>query len=93
MNLPINYDAAPWQVRKQAREEYVQLQQGKCCHCGQPLSGPPPAAVLSKRIDKKLFPPTMFLHPVHLHHDHDTGMTIGAVHSVCNAVLWQYHGK
>jgi hypothetical protein len=30
---------------------------------------------------------------VHLHHSHETGMTIGAVHARCNAVLWQYHGE
>ena len=34
-----------------------------------------------------------FKWPVHLHHCHDTGMTTGAVHCYCNAVLWQYPGK
>jgi hypothetical protein len=28
-----------------------------------------------------------------LHHCHQTGLTIGAVHAKCNAVLWQYHGE
>lgn len=32
-------------------------------------------------------------YPVHLHHDHKTGLTIGAVHAKCNAVLWQYYGE
>lgn len=44
-------------------------------------------------VNMKLFPPNFFKHPVHLHHDHQTGMTIGAVHNHCNAVLWQYYGE
>jgi hypothetical protein len=40
-----------------------------------------------------LFPKNFLKWPVHLHHSHDTGMTIGAVHSYCNAVLWQYHNE
>ena len=44
-------------------------------------------------ITNSLFPPNFFKWPVHLHHSHDTGMTIGAVHARCNAVLWQYHGE
>jgi hypothetical protein len=49
--------------------------------------------VMSKKINVDLFPPNFFKWPVHLHHDHRTGMTIGAVHCRCNAVLWQYHGE
>jgi len=30
---------------------------------------------------------------MHLHHNHETDMTEGAVHAYCNAVLWQYEGK
>ena len=32
-------------------------------------------------------------HPIHLHHDHDTDLTIGAVHAYCNAILWEYHNE
>lgn len=32
-------------------------------------------------------------YPVHLQHNHDTGMTEGAVHARCNAVMWQYLGR
>jgi len=44
-------------------------------------------------IKKSLFPRGFFGYPIHLHHSHDTGMTIGAVHAHCNAVLWQYEGE
>lgn len=93
MKLPINYEQAHWSTRKKARDEYVRLQGGKCCHCGELLSGKPNPDIMSKKINRKLFPPNFFKWPVHLHHNHDTGMTIGAVHNRCNAVLWQYHGE
>lgn len=93
MKLPINYDNSHWSVRQKARNEYIRLQEGICYHCGELLSGKPSADVLSKKINKKFFPPNMFKHPVHLHHCHNTGLTLGAVHSICNAVLWQYYGE
>lgn len=62
-------------------------------HCGTLLSRAADQIVLSKPIDVSLFPENFFRWPVHLHHSHKTGMTIGAVHAYCNAVLWQYHGE
>jgi hypothetical protein len=44
-------------------------------------------------VDLKLFPRGFLSNPVHLHHCHTTGLTIGAVHSRCNAILWQHHGQ
>jgi hypothetical protein len=40
-----------------------------------------------------LFPELFLKYPVHLHHSHVTGLTIGAVHAYCNAVLWVYHDE
>jgi len=90
MKLPIDYTAANPEVRKLARRVYASRQGGLCyfCHC--PLNGPPPSSVTEKSINKSLFPRGFFRHPVHLHHDHKTGVTIGATHAYCNAVLWQY---
>jgi hypothetical protein len=93
MKLPIDYTKAHWSFRKKAREAYVVNQGGKCFHCRNPLDGQPSEAILAKRINLCLFPENFFKFPIHLHHCHNTGMTIGAVHSNCNAVLWQYHGE
>lgn len=93
MKLPVNYNNIHWTERKKVREEYVRLQKGLCSHCGMPLSGKPLRDIRELPVDKGLFPPNFFKWPVHLHHNHDTGMTIGAVHARCNAVLWQYHGE
>ena len=93
MKLPINYETADWQTRRSAREQYVKDQDGHCMWCANPLSGKPPNSVKDKKINWKLFPPNFLKYPVHLQHDHGTGMTEGAVHAYCNAVLWQYHGR
>ena len=39
------------------------------------------------------FPQNFLQYPIHLQHNHDTGMTEGAVHNYCNAVMWQYEGR
>lgn len=93
MKLPIDYSSAHWTTRRAAREEYIRQQDGKCAHCGEPLSGAPALSVTEKPVCPKLFPKNFFTWPVHLHHCHETGLTIGAVHNYCNAVLWQYHGE
>lgn len=92
-DLPVDYNKLTPFQRKETRVAYMVLQGGVCCYCIQSLYGPPSESVLSKPVSAELFPPNFFKWPIHLHHDHETGMTIGAVHALCNAVLWQYHGE
>jgi ribosomal protein L34E len=91
--LPINYTKATPQERRAARLQYAKDQGGKCAHCGSDLEGPPVGRAAKDKINKALFPKSMFDWPVHLHHCHKTGMTIGAIHARCNAWLWQYRGE
>ena len=92
IKLPINYKETHHSVRKIVREKYIELQDGKCYYCHRDINVPITEKEMKNRpINKNLFPKNFFKWPVHLHHDHNTGMTIGAVHSYCNAVLWQYH--
>ncbi len=93
LTLPINYDSAGNIKRKKAREQYVKEQKGKCWYCSNQLDGDPTKPVMTSSINHSLFPKGFFNNPVHLHHNHKTGMTIGAVHARCNAYLWQYHGE
>ena len=93
MKLPVNYNDVSIYDRRRVRTAYINKQDGKCYHCKERLSRKPSEDILKKKINTKLFPDGFFNWPVHLHHDHNTGMTIGAVHSVCNAVIWQYHGE
>ncbi len=92
-DLPTDYTKLNPVERREVREQYVMEQEGKCYHCGGELSGPPAGAEAYRPVNTRLFPSGFFDHPIHLHHSHKSGMTIGAVHSVCNAILWQYHGE
>ena len=93
ITLPAVYADMEWWERRDVRNEYVRVQDGKCHHCGSSLDGEPPKHITGKKINWRLFPPNFTKYPVHLHHSHDSGLTIGAVHALCNAVLWQYHGE
>jgi hypothetical protein len=93
MNLPKDYTTLNGKQRRLVREEYVRQQDGKCWFCKQSLDGPPPRYVEVAYIRWELFPEGFLLHPVHLQHDHKTGMTEGAVHALCNAYLWEHHGR
>jgi len=93
MITPENYEHLTQPERAVLRGRYVEDQGGRCHHCGARLTEAAPKEISAKAIDWKRFPPNFLRHPVHLHHSHKTGMTIGAVHALCNAVLWQYHGE
>ena len=93
MILPKDYTKLNGKQRRLVREEYTNLQDGLCMYCGVDLGIAPPKGITDKPINWGLFPPNFLDHPIHLQHNHDTGMTEGAVHAYCNAVLWQYHGR
>lgn len=90
MKLPANYNELSQRGRREARLQYVEMQKGLCYHCGKPLDKEPKH---NHKINWSLFPPNFLGNPVHLHHNHETGETIGAVHAYCNALLWQYYGE
>lgn len=93
IQLPAKYNELTWVERRSAREQYIQEQDGLCMYCSESLEGEPPQRIQRKRITWRLFPPNFLRHPVHLQHDHKTGLTEGAIHARCNAVLWQYEGR
>lgn len=90
---PYVYDDLSPPDKKIVRELYIKEQKGLCWYCKGPLDKDPPQRIMKLRLDLSRFPPGMLRYPVHLHHDRWTGLTIGAVHARCNAVLWQYHGE
>lgn len=93
MKLPQKYKELVPAQRRLVREEYIRVQEGDCYFCKTPLNGDPADHVMIKKINWKLFPKGFLQNPVHLHHSHVTGLTIGAVHARCNAVLWQYYDE
>lgn len=92
---PVRYDDLTQSERRRVREKYVQHQQGRCAYCGRQLHDLPEMNVRHAKINWTLFPRGRgFLdYPVHLHHDRKTGLTIGAVHALCNAYMWQFLGE
>lgn len=94
--IPALYSRLGASRRAAVRDRYVEVQHGLCYHCLRPLDGQPASEVLAKKVNWNAFPGRQegFLrYPVHLHHDHRTDLTIGAVHAYCNAVLWQFYGE
>lgn len=90
---PLKYNELTPQEKRKVREEYIAFQKGLCYFCKQDLTGKSGEPAFSAKINKRLFPENFFKFPVHLHHDHNTGYTLGAVHNQCNAYLWQYLGE
>jgi hypothetical protein len=92
-NLPVNYTRLNWMERRGVREQYIKEQGHKCYYCGSSLKEAAPQDIVDMEIDWDLFPENFLKYPIHLQHNHDTGMTEGAVHSHCNAVMWQYEAR
>ena len=91
--LPVDYTMLHWTERREVRLQYIREQDNKCFYCNESLDSEPPEEIKNKYINWKLFPPNFLQYPVHLQHCHNTGMTEGAVHAYCNAVMWQYEDK
>lgn len=93
IKLPTDYTKLLWNEKRLVREQYIKLQNGKCYWCKCDLTEEPPLHILNKNINWNLFPSNFLKSPIHLQHCHKTGMTEGAVHAYCNAVMWQYENR
>ena len=91
--LPVDYNKLRHDKRKVVRLQYIKEQGGLCYYCGCDLNEEAPQHIRDEKINWSLFPPNFLQHPIHLQHNHNTGMTEGAVHNYCNAVMWQYEGR
>lgn len=93
ITLPTHYPSLSREEVAIVRARYAKAQNHLCYACDEPLTGPASELAREHRINWALFPVGFEDYPVHLHHDHHTGMTLGAVHALCNAVLWQFFGE
>ena len=91
--LPVDYDSLTKKERYEVRLQYIEQQNNKCLYCNSSLDEQPPKEIFDKEIDKRHFPKGFFNYPVHLQHNHSTGLTEGAVHAYCNAVMWEYEDR
>ncbi|TXH50325.1 MAG: hypothetical protein E6Q97_20650 [Desulfurellales bacterium] len=90
---PQRYSLLSPPQRRQLRGDYAAAQRGICLYCNVPLTTQPPRRIVDYPVDWSLFPAVFLNHPVHLQHCHKTDMTEGAVHAVCNAVMWVLEGR
>ncbi len=91
--LPVDYTQLHFSERRLVRQQYIKEQNNKCFYCKEDLDKEAPEKITSKPINWKLFPEGFMKYPIHLQHCHKTGMTEGAVHNYCNAVMWQYEHR
>ena len=91
--LPVDYTKLHYTERQKVRLQYIEEQKGLCYFCGCSLNEEAPQHIKEKNINWSLFPQNFLQYPIHLQHNHSTGMTEGAVHNYCNAVMWQYEGR
>lgn len=91
--LPIDYTKLSREQRREVRKQYILQQNGTCYYCSASLYKEPPEYITEKNINSNLFPPNFLKYPIHLQYCHKTGMTEGAVHAYCNAVMWEYEGR
>ncbi len=92
-DIPANYSQLSGHQKYHVRILYVQKQNRLCYYCGTSLYGSPAPKILKMKITPELYPKGFFDNKIHLHHDHQTDLTLGVVHAHCNAVLWEYHGE
>lgn len=105
LTLPMPYDELRrnWRKKRFVRDAYRAFQDDACCICGGLLApyGDAPKktrenleileAVIGKGEAINLSKLQRW--PTHLHHNHETGLTVGAAHGACNIWLWISEGK
>jgi len=94
IELPTNYDSLSPARKRIVREKYIQLQGGRCYFCKGRLSEKPAQEVTDAyKLTMSRFPEGFLRNPMHLHHCHKTGNTIGVTHAYCNGILFEHFGE
>jgi len=93
IKLPAVYDSLSRTARRVVRDQYISDQKGLCWYCKADIRQTSPHETKKTKVRWWRFPGEKkgFLRwPIHLHHDHNTGLTLGVVHAYCNAVSFDY---
>jgi len=96
IKLPVLYQGC--RNKALVREKYRRLQKNLCWFCHSSLDKGTPDSFrklypITGQELQDIFPPGFMDYPVHLHHDHSSGWTKGAVHNYCNAIMFVYFGS
>jgi hypothetical protein len=94
--FPQKYDDLNSEEKRKLREQYIEWFNGRCLYCEEMLEDEPHKFVRQSADDiewddlhggKEGF----LSNPVHLHHDHETGLTLAPLHALCNAHSWHFN--
>ena len=94
--FPQRYRDLNTNQRRKLRDEYVEHFRGRCLYCGLKLDGKP-SRIVRDSVDEIEWDDLpggkegFLSNPIHLHHDHGTGLTLGPVHALCNAHSWHFY--
>ena len=94
--FPQRYRDLNTNQRRKLLDEYVEHFRGRCLYCHLKLDGKPSRIVRDSadEIEWDNLPggkEGFLKNPVHLHHDHETGLTLAPIHALCNAHSWEFY--
>ena len=87
LELPTKYSSLSGERLSAVKEAYICLQRERCWLCGNNLWGLPKYIVENPKLMALCFNKLAEQMPYHLHHDHDTGLTLGVTHAECNIII------
>jgi len=86
LELPIKYSSLSGERLSAVKEAYTCLQRERCWLCGNNLWDLPKYIVENPKLMGLCGNQLAEHSPLHLHHDHDTGLTLGVTHAECNII-------
>jgi hypothetical protein len=84
LDLPTKYSSLSGERKSAVISAYICLQRERCWLCGDSLYELPTFIVENPKLMALSYNELAEEHPHHLHHDHDTGLTLGVTHAECN---------
>lgn len=84
LELPTKYSSLTGERKSAVKEAYICLQRDRCWLCGDDLYDPPKFLVENPNYMPLCGNQLAEHSPLHLHHDHKTGLTLGVTHAECN---------
>lgn len=86
LELPTKYSSLSGERLAVVKEAYICLQRERCWLCGGNLYELPNHVVDNPNLIGLCSSQLAEQHPLHLHHNHDTGLTLGVAHAECNII-------
>lgn len=86
LELPTKYSSLSGERLSAVKDAYICLQRERCWLCGDNLYELPKYIVDNPNYMGLCYNQLAEQTPLHLHHNHDTGLTLGVAHAECNII-------